>query len=172
MAELIRNRVGAFVAACLMSVCPATFSTPDAAPGAKSNPSAPQEMRAAVPPAAVEWPQWGGPGRDFKSASKGLSTSWPAGGPRKLWTRPLGEGHSSIVADAGRLYTMYREGERESVVALDAATGRTLWEHTYAAPYLARMDRHTASAHTRRRSSLAASSAPSARPRRCSVSTS
>jgi outer membrane protein assembly factor BamB len=98
-------------------------------------------MRAAAAPAgAVEWPQWGGPGRDFKSNSKSLSTRWPAGGPRKLWTRPLGEGHSSIVADSGRLYTMYRQGERETVVALDAATGRTLWEHSYAAPFLARMD--------------------------------
>ena len=32
----------------------------------------------------------------------------PSSGPRKLWTRALGEGHSSILVEGGRLYTMYR----------------------------------------------------------------
>ena len=35
-------------------------------------------------------------------------STWPAGGPKKLWTRALGEGHSAILAEGGRLYTMYR----------------------------------------------------------------
>jgi outer membrane protein assembly factor BamB len=88
------------------------------------------------------WPQWGGPQRNFMSASTGLADRWPAGGPSVLWRRPLGLGHSSIVVDSGRLYTMYRPGreitrkgpweEREFVIALDATTGRTIWEHEYA----------------------------------------
>jgi outer membrane protein assembly factor BamB len=86
------------------------------------------------------WPQWGGAGRDFKSDAKGLAARWPAGGPRKLWERPLGDGHSSIVSDGARLYTMYRKGEREFVVALDAGSGRTVWEHAYDAPILPKMD--------------------------------
>ena len=90
--------------------------------------------------ASVEWPQWGGANRDFKPEAKGLASRWPAGGPRKLWERALGEGHSSIVSDGVRLYTMYRKGEREHIVALDAATGRTIWEHDYAAPILPKMD--------------------------------
>ena len=87
-----------------------------------------------------EWPQWGGPNRDFKCDSKKLANRWPAGAPRKLWVRPLGEGHSSIVSDSGRLYTMYRKGAREYVVCLDARSGRTLWERSYAAPFLPKMD--------------------------------
>ncbi|MGH9900634.1 MAG: PQQ-binding-like beta-propeller repeat protein, partial [Pyrinomonadaceae bacterium] len=55
-------------------------------------------------------------------------------GPRQLWTRDLGEGHSAVIADGDRLYTMYSRGERETVVALEAATGKTLWEHSYEAP--------------------------------------
>ncbi len=94
---------------------------------------------AAAAPADA-WPQWGGVRRDFKSDSKGLANHWPAGGPPKLWERALGEGHSSIVSDGARLYTMYRRDEREYVVALDAASGRTLWEHDYAAPILPKMD--------------------------------
>lgn len=91
------------------------------------------------PPAG--WPQWGGPRRDFIVESGALSESWPAGGPPVRWSRPLGTGHSAIVADESRLYTLYRAGDgrarrgpwaaEESVIAMDAKTGRTLWEHTY-----------------------------------------
>src|SRR5678815_1644346 len=58
------------------------------------------------------WLQWGGPSRNFVSASTGRAPTWPAGGPKKLWSRPLGEGHSSILAENGRLYTLYRQAER------------------------------------------------------------
>ena len=101
-------------------------------------PNIPQDLAIINEP--NEWPQWGGPTRDFKSNSKRLANRWPAGGPRKLWVRPLGEGHSSIVSDNGRLYTMYRKGGREYVICLEARTGRTLWEHSYAAPFYPKMD--------------------------------
>jgi outer membrane protein assembly factor BamB len=96
--------------------------------------------RAATP---SEWTQWGGPTRDFMSDAKGLATAWPAGGPRKIWSRALGEGHSSILVENGRLYTMYRpmgmlslvrRSQEEVVTALDAATGKTLWEFKYPSP--------------------------------------
>jgi outer membrane protein assembly factor BamB len=81
-----------------------------------------------------DWPQWGGPHRNFMVETKGLAETWPAGGPKRLWSRTLGEGHSSVVVDAERLYTMYSKGEQEFVVALDAATGKTIWEKSYSAP--------------------------------------
>ncbi len=84
--------------------------------------------------AQAEWPQWGGPQRNFVSDAKGLASAWPANGPRQLWTRPLGEGHSSIVVEGNSLYTMYSQGEQEAVIALDAKTGKTIWEHRYDAP--------------------------------------
>ncbi|HKQ78102.1 MAG TPA: PQQ-binding-like beta-propeller repeat protein [Blastocatellia bacterium] len=82
----------------------------------------------------ANWPQWGGPQRNFMVDAKGLAESWPAGGPKRLWSRALGEGHSSVVVDGERLYTMYSQGEQEFVVALDAATGKTIWEKSNAAP--------------------------------------
>src|SRR5262247_3873329 len=82
----------------------------------------------------ASWPQWGGPQRNFMVEAKGLAESWPAGGPKRLWSRPLGEGHSSIIVEADRLYTMYSKGGQEFVVALDRATGKTIWEKGYAAP--------------------------------------
>jgi outer membrane protein assembly factor BamB len=88
-------------------------------------------------PAEAQWPQWGGPQRSFKTESGELAESWPKDGPRRIWSRRLGDGYSAIVADGGMLFTMYRlgpEDEREITVALDAATGRTLWQHVNPAP--------------------------------------
>ena len=79
------------------------------------------------------WPQWGGPQRNFMVESKGLAASWPADGPKRLWSRDLGEGHSSIIVEGNRFYTMYSKGEQEFVVALDSANGKTIWEKTNAA---------------------------------------
>ena len=92
-------------------------------------------------PGPGAWPQWGGLNRNFIVEARGLADKWPESGPPSLWSRPLGTGHSSIVADAGRLFTMYRVGNgrarqgpwdaEEVVVALDAKTGQTIWEHKY-----------------------------------------
>lgn len=84
--------------------------------------------------AQSEWPQWGGPTRNFVANSKGLAASWPEKGPKQLWTRPLGEGHSSIIVDGNTLYTMYSQGDQEFVIALAADTGKTIWEHKYESP--------------------------------------
>jgi len=90
-----------------------------------------------------DWTQWGGPTRNFMSDATGLASAWPASGPRRLWTQPLGEGHASILVEGGRLYTMYRpfgllnyvrRSQEEVVVALDGSNGKTIWEYRYAAP--------------------------------------
>ena len=99
--------------------------------------------RSRMSAAGSDWTQWGGPTRNFMVDSSGLASSWPSGGPKKLWTRPLGEGHSSILVEGNRLYTMYRpagmltmvrRSQEEVITALDAATGKTIWEYKYAAP--------------------------------------
>ena len=104
--------------------------------GPVATPAAPVATRQAE----AVWRQWGGPGRDFIVEGPALANDWPEAGPPALWSRPLGVGHSAILADGGLLFTMYRLGspersgpweERETVVALDAATGETVWEHTY-----------------------------------------
>lgn len=92
-------------------------------------------MNTAALAQSSDWAQWGGPHRNFVSESKGLATTWPATGPRRLWQRALGEGYSAIAVERGTLFTMYRKGEDEVVIALDAATGKTLWEYSYAAPF-------------------------------------
>lgn len=83
------------------------------------------------------WTQWGGPHRDFSVPESQVAQSWPEAGPKKLWSRELGDGFSTIVANGNTLYTMYRADEgHDAVIALDASTGNTKWEYKYAAPYL------------------------------------
>ena len=92
-------------------------------------------------PDSRAWRQWGGPNRNFVVEAEGLAGEWPDAGPPVLWSRPLGTGHSAILAEDRRLYTLYRVGNgrakqgpweaEEIVVALDARTGETLWEFRY-----------------------------------------
>ena len=89
-------------------------------------------QRAPVP----EWGQWGGPERNFQVPARPIAAQWPAGGPKVLWKRSLPFGSSSIAVDGARLFTMYRDGENEVVLALDSATGKTVWEYRYPAAFL------------------------------------
>ncbi|MGH9848087.1 MAG: PQQ-binding-like beta-propeller repeat protein [Blastocatellia bacterium] len=99
----------------------------------KGTSKAPSKPPAKTTVAGPAWLQWGGPNRNFRIAATGLRESWENGAPNQLWNRALGEGHSSILHENGRLYTMYSNGDREAIIALDAATGRTLWEFGYEA---------------------------------------
>jgi len=84
---------------------------------------------------SLDWPQWGGPHGNFKSDATGLASVWPAAGPKKLWSRALGEGYSGISVDGDVLYTMYRTGNDEVILAAAASTGKTIWEYRYDARF-------------------------------------
>jgi outer membrane protein assembly factor BamB len=88
-------------------------------------------MSAAVPQAPA-WPQFGGPAGDFTLPGRPLAVEW-SDGPVVRWSRELGEGFAGIAVDGDSLFTMYRRGDEEVIVALEAATGRTRWEHGMAA---------------------------------------
>ena len=94
----------------------------------------------AAEPALGQWPQWGGPNRDFAVESKGLANQWLEGGPRKVWFRELGDGYAIIVLDGAVLYTMYRKEQDEFTVALDSRTGKILWEYKNSLPTIFLME--------------------------------
>jgi outer membrane protein assembly factor BamB len=96
--------------------------------------------------AGPDWPQWGGPNRNFQVARAKPIAPWGESGPKALWKRDLPFGSSSVAVDGNRLYTMYRgEPDSEVVLALDANTGRTVWEHKYPAVFLKGMNMKTGS---------------------------
>ena len=82
---------------------------------------------AASPTLSADWPQYRGPSRLGKTDGHGLAESWPETGPPIAWRRPIGGGYSGVVGAADRLFTMEATAEEEAVLALDAATGETLW---------------------------------------------
>jgi len=84
-----------------------------------------------APATRAQWTQYGGPSQDFSIEDQGIAEEWPNNGLRTIWSRKLGEGYSAILAEADRLYTMYRDGKNEVVISLDAKTGKTLWEYKY-----------------------------------------
>ena len=75
-----------------------------------------------------DWPQWQGPNRDAVSAETGLLAEWPSGGPPLVWkVNGLGGGYSTPSIAGGRIFGMGYIGEEEVVWALDAKTGKSLW---------------------------------------------
>src|SRR5881398_860266 len=79
--------------------------------------------------AAADWPQWRGPQRDGISRETGLLDVWPQGGPSQIWkTQGLGQGYAALAIAQGKLFTQGQRGDRQFVLALDASTGKKLWE--------------------------------------------
>jgi outer membrane protein assembly factor BamB len=93
--------------------------------------------------ATPEWDQWAGPNRNFHVPASPIAKTWPESGPRILWKHAMPYGNSSVAVAGNRLYTMYRDGDNEVVIALDAETGSTIWEYKYPAVFLKGMNMAT-----------------------------
>lgn len=91
---------------------------------------------AAAAASGEDWPQWRGPNRDGISLETGLLREWPEGGPRLVFrAESLGAGYSTVAVSEGRVLTLGLWSDREWVVALDAATGATLWTTPHAGDF-------------------------------------
>ena len=83
--------------------------------------------------AGPDWPQFRGPNRDGALASFAEPKAWPDRLTQR-WKVEVGEGHATPVLVGGRIYTFTRQGANEVIQALDAATGKAVWQTRYAAP--------------------------------------
>jgi outer membrane protein assembly factor BamB len=82
-----------------------------------------------------DWPQYLGPDRNAVSAEKGLLRSWPAGGPKVLWTVPLGEGFGGAAINRGKVYVYDRVEDKTNILrCLDLMTGKEEWTFSNEAP--------------------------------------
>lgn len=97
----------------------------------------PAQEKSKSPPAAAsaEWPQILGPNRNGISSETGLIDSWPAAGPREVWRAKGGVGMSGLAISRGRLVTMVQRDGDQWVIALDAQTGKPLWQTDVAPEY-------------------------------------
>ena len=83
----------------------------------------------------AEWPQYLGPERDGVYRGPALVDNWGSGGPKVVWTKPVGQGFSGPVVADGRLILFHRVGESEVVQSLDARTGAEQWSYGYPTSY-------------------------------------
>ena len=84
---------------------------------------------------AADWPQYLGPNRDATSNEKGLMRSWPADGPKVLWTFPLAEGYAGPAISEGKVYIYDRvENKTDILRCIDLVTGKEDWTFSYEAP--------------------------------------
>jgi outer membrane protein assembly factor BamB len=81
-----------------------------------------------------DWPEMRGPNRDGTSRETGLIDRWALNGENFLWRAPYG-GRSAPIVMGNRVYVQNASGRgadlQERVMALDADTGRMVWEYKY-----------------------------------------
>jgi outer membrane protein assembly factor BamB len=84
--------------------------------------------------AVGDWPEMRGPNRDGLSRETGLISTWALNGENFLWRVPYG-GRSAPIVMGNRVYVQNPAsrgtGLQERVMALDADTGKMIWEHRF-----------------------------------------
>ena len=83
----------------------------------------------------ADWPHYLGPNRNATSDEKGLIRSFPAEGPKVLWTIALGPGYGGAAVKKGKAYLLDRiAGKQDVLRCLDLNSGKELWSFAYDAP--------------------------------------
>src|SRR5678816_4126888 len=81
-----------------------------------------------------DWPEARGPNRDGISTETGLPDKWALNGQNFLWRAPYG-GRSAPIVVGNRVYVQNPAGRgpdlQERVMALDADTGKVVWEYKF-----------------------------------------
>ena len=82
-----------------------------------------------------DWPQFMGPDRNSISPQKNLLRSWPAEGPKVLWSVNTGIGYGGPVVKNGKVYLLDRNDEAGDIMrCFSLADGKELWKFAYDAP--------------------------------------
>jgi outer membrane protein assembly factor BamB len=82
-----------------------------------------------------DYPQWRGRNRDGSASAFAEPKAWPEKLTRK-WKVEVGEGYGTPIIIGKRVYAFTRRGGNEVMMALDAATGKIVWQTGYLAPPL------------------------------------
>ena len=81
----------------------------------------------------TDWPQWRGAQRDGAAAFM-VPASWPERLTQR-WKVEVGLGYSAPIIAGDRVFAFSRQEDSEVMRALDAATGKTIWETKYLASF-------------------------------------
>lgn len=84
--------------------------------------------------ASRDYTQWRGPDRDGAAIAFAEPKTWPPSLTLE-WKVDVGPGYATPIVVGNRVYTHTRRDEAEVMMALDADTGRVVWQTSYPAPY-------------------------------------
>jgi len=84
---------------------------------------------------AGDWPQILGPDRNAIARGESLADRWPDDGPKVLWEHAVGQGFAGPAVAGNRVVVVHRVDGQERVEALDAKTGKPLWQTGFPATY-------------------------------------
>src|SRR5688572_3843684 len=84
--------------------------------------------------AGADWPQWRGPSRDGTLAAFAEPRSWPEQLTQK-WKIEVGTGYATPIIVGNRVYAFSRQQDNEVMRAIDADTGKIVWETSYPASF-------------------------------------
>ena len=84
--------------------------------------------------ARADWPQWRGPQRDGTLTAFVEPTSWPEQLTRR-WKIEIGTGYATPIVVGNRVYAFSRQEEKEVMRAIDADSGKIVWETSYPATF-------------------------------------
>jgi outer membrane protein assembly factor BamB len=85
--------------------------------------------------AGQDWPQFLGPTRNGVYQGPPIAEKWPAGGPKVLWQKDVGEAFAGPVVAQGRVILFHRQNGREIVESLNPTTGVPQWKYDYPTTY-------------------------------------
>ena len=75
-----------------------------------------------------DWGTFLGPSGTGSSSLAGIASPWEANGPRVVWQAAIGEGYCAPAVAGGRAFLFDRVANRLRLRAVEAETGRPLWE--------------------------------------------
>ena len=78
--------------------------------------------------AGEDWGTFLGPAGTGASSLVGIASPWGAPGPRVVWHAAMGEGYCAPAVAGGRAFLFDRVENRLRLRAVEAETGRPLWE--------------------------------------------
>jgi outer membrane protein assembly factor BamB len=81
-----------------------------------------------------DWPQWRGPQRDGTLAAYAEPRAWPEQLTLR-WKLDVGTGYATPIVAGNRVYAFSRQQENEVMRAIDADSGKVVWETSYPAPF-------------------------------------
>lgn len=77
-----------------------------------------------------EWPKWLGP-EGNGIATDLIGDKWPSDGPKKVWEQKVGLGYSSPIALDGKIYLFSQDGNKDTLAAFEADSGKPHWSQSY-----------------------------------------